>query len=133
MDEEEKRRYLLANYMRHGSGEPAPRMGPSGTAPSPTSGPGTQRYLFNVYDVHEMGGTPSQLSIRNASGDVVGAYDLAPGNSSFVADLPPGDYTIEAQSGSRSGNAPNAGPDDLDNFRVEVSSAGPTPSGGAPQ
>lgn len=133
-NEEENNRDFMTAYLQEVSNQPAARrVGKTANpeiAPAPAAGPETQRYIFNVYDVHDMGGTPSRLSILDAkSGDVLGSYDLSPGDSSFVADLPSGDYTIEAQSGSRSGNAPNAGPDDLDNFRVEVSSAGPTPSG----
>jgi hypothetical protein len=132
-EEEKKRHYILA-----GISEDRPRgsftpMGAPASSPTTAIGPGTQRYIFSVHDVHDMGGTPSRLSILDAqSGDTVGSYDLSPGNSTLMADLPPGQYTIEAQSGSRSGNAPNAGPDDLDNFRVDVSSAGPTPTGGGP-
>jgi hypothetical protein len=131
-DEEEQGRAFLQGFAQ-GSRRSTNATSPgSPSSPSPAAiSPGTQRYVFNVHDVHDMGGTPSRLSILDAqSGDVLKSYNLSPGDSTLMADLPPGQYTIEAQSGSRSGNAPNAGRDDLDNFRVDVSSAGPTPSDG---
>jgi hypothetical protein len=129
-EEKKKRHYIVGGFSERSS---TGSFTPTGTSPSsPTTeiAPETQRYIFNVHDVHDMGGTPSRLSILDAqSGNSLGSYNLPAGNSTFTADLPPGNYTIEAQSGSRSGNAPNAGHDDLDNFRVDVSSAGPTPTG----
>lgn len=123
-EEELRRRAVMSDggFMPsgHASGVAHPASGGS-------ANPSTQRYVFEVRDVHSMGGTPSMLSIRDASGAAVGRYELPPGNSRLTVDLPPGQYTVEAQSGSRS---VGGGGDQLDNFRVEVYSAGPTPSGG---
>lgn len=125
-EEEEERRRRLIPAASAGLGH---GVAPGSTSPA-SAAASNQRYIFAVRDVHSMGGTPSALSIRNGAGDLVGRYDLPAGNSRLSVDLPPGDYTVEAQSGSRS---VGGGGDNLDNFRVEVYSAGSTPSGAAPQ
>jgi hypothetical protein len=89
------------------------------------SSPPAQRYIFDVHDVHAMGGTRSSLSIRNEEGDVVRSIELPNGDSQYSVDLAPGEYTVEATSGSRA----EGGVDALDNFRVDVYSTGPSPSG----
>lgn len=103
---------------------------PGGSTPGASS-PSLQRFVFAVSDVHNMGGRPSSLSIRNTgTGEMVSSIPLQPGDSRIVADLPPGDYSVEAISGSRPGSAPSAGADNMDNFRVDVFSLGSLGGGG---
>ena len=99
---------------------------PSSSIEPASSPPAMQRYVFDVHDVHDMGGTSSSLSIYDESGKAVGRFNLPEGNSRLSVDLAPGNYRIEAQSGQR----PSGGVDSLDNFRVDIYSAGSTPSGG---
>ena len=107
---------------------PSSPAGSPSAPPAPSGGgPVTQRFVFDVRDVHSMGGTSSSLSIRDGAGNMVARHDLPPGDSRLTIDLPPGAYTVEAQSGSRS--VGGSGGDQLDNFRVEVFSGGNTPSG----
>ncbi len=106
-------------------------MGPAAGVSEGNAADGRQRYVFEVHDVDNMGGTPSRLSISNANtGELVRSFDLPAGDSRITADLPPGEYTIEVQAGSRPEGAAPGNPDRFDNFSVNMFSAGATPAGG---
>src|SRR5262249_4662299 len=73
----------------------------SSQAASPQKAPSTI-YMLDIRDVHDMGGKKSSVTFRDRStGEVMKKFDLPPGNSKIVASLPPGDYSIEAESGER--------------------------------
>jgi|GEM_PF-6572959 len=102
----------------------SPSSGPAASGDSPSA---SARYVLDAHDVHDMGGTKSSIQISNSSGDVLRTVELPPGASRTIVDLPPGDYTFTAVSGQR---GPNPQMDNLDNFRLDISQAGPSSGGG---
>jgi hypothetical protein len=131
--EEEELALFYPRITRFSGGEAVPNS-TQRTPYYPVDVPGspnvTQNFQIRAFDVDSMGGRASSLSLINSQGETVWSRDLPEGDSEYSVDLAPGQYTLEAQAGSRPNNA-SGNPDQLDNFRVEVHSSSPSGDSGS--